>query len=190
MVELVVLQSLSYIAGALGVCIAAIYYVITLRINQKTQELSLKTQQQNLETRQAQLFRDLLKTHEGYEFTKIFQEIFWDWSFNDFEDFMAKYSKDTESRTKSTIIFGYLEGMGIMMRRGLISPDLVYEYYYNTIIGFWEKYAPIVEGWRIMFNSPQFYEPIEWLYGEMKRIQVVKGHGFNRNALKLHETSP
>ena len=28
------------------------------------------------------------------------------------------------------------------------------------------------------------------LYGEMKRLQVTKGHGFNRNVLKLHETSP
>ncbi|MCX6654296.1 MAG: hypothetical protein NTY03_04145, partial [Candidatus Bathyarchaeota archaeon] len=63
MVDLALLQSISYMAGALGVCVAAIFYVLNLRIsqknqeiNQRNQELSLKNQQQTLETRQAQMF--------------------------------------------------------------------------------------------------------------------------------------
>jgi hypothetical protein len=47
MVDLVVLQSLSYIAGALGVCVAAVYYVMNLRISQKNQELTLKALEQS-----------------------------------------------------------------------------------------------------------------------------------------------
>jgi hypothetical protein len=60
MVDLALLQSVSYIAGASGVCVAAIFYVLNLRISQKNQELMLqsqeqsaKAQQQTLETRQA-----------------------------------------------------------------------------------------------------------------------------------------
>ncbi len=36
--------------------VAAVYYMFTLRINMKTQQLALKAQEQNLETRQAELF--------------------------------------------------------------------------------------------------------------------------------------
>ncbi len=40
MVDLALLQSVSYIAGSLGVCVAAIFYVLNLRISQKNQEIS------------------------------------------------------------------------------------------------------------------------------------------------------
>jgi ribosomal protein S8 len=136
---MVEVETVSIVFTGLSISLAAFYYIMTLRNAQRTQ-------QQQLETRQAQLFRDLLKTQEDYGFIKMFQELFYEWSFTDFNDFMAKYSNDVDARTKMTIIFGYLEGIGIMMRRGLISPDLVYEFNYNTIIGFWERYALIVEG--------------------------------------------
>ena len=178
MVDVSLIQPVSQVAAAIGVCVAAIYYVMVLREQRRNTKLTL-------ETRQAQVFRDFHKTMESYEFTKMFQEIFYDWNWVDFNDFMAKYGKnDIDARTKMTIVFGYFEGIGIMTRRGLISVDLVYEFYYNTIIAFWEKYAVIVGGLRVMFGSPQFYEPVEWLYGEMKRLQVARGHGFDRSALK------
>jgi hypothetical protein len=50
MVDLVVLQSVSYIAGATGVAIAAVFYVLNLRINQKNQEISQRNMKQTLET--------------------------------------------------------------------------------------------------------------------------------------------
>jgi len=55
MVDLALLQSVSYIAGCVGVFIAAFFYVLNLRISQKSQQLMLKAQQQTLETRQFQL---------------------------------------------------------------------------------------------------------------------------------------
>jgi len=55
MVDLALLQSVSYIAGYVGVFIAAFFYVLNLRISQKSQQLMLKAQQQTLETRQFQL---------------------------------------------------------------------------------------------------------------------------------------
>jgi hypothetical protein len=96
----------SYIAGALGVCVAAAYYVLNLRITQKnqeltlkaleqsakaqelslktqetsakTQELTLKAQQQNLETRQAQLFMQLLDRWTSSEFALSYGKIRYD----------------------------------------------------------------------------------------------------------------
>jgi hypothetical protein len=48
-------QTVGVLATAASVTVAAVYYIFTLRINMKTQELALKNQQQTLETRQAQM---------------------------------------------------------------------------------------------------------------------------------------
>jgi hypothetical protein len=192
MVSIEEIQAAYYMVAATGVLVAAVFYILNLRVSQKNQEismknqeLSLKAQQQAAETRQAQLFKEFLKTQESYEFTKMFQEVFYDWSWVDFDDFMAKYGKGSlDARTKMTVVFNFFEGLGIMVRRGLISADLVYEFNYNSIIGFWEKYSLVVVGLRRFFSSPQFYEPIEWLYGELKRLQVARGHGFDGAAMK------
>ena len=43
MVDLALLQSVSYIAGALGVCVAAVYYVLNLRETTKNRRISYTT---------------------------------------------------------------------------------------------------------------------------------------------------
>ena len=55
MIELDVIRDLVAIFGVIA---GFSYYVMTVRINQKNQELMLKAQQQQLETRQAQLLFD------------------------------------------------------------------------------------------------------------------------------------
>jgi hypothetical protein len=62
LVDLALLQSVSYIAGALGVCVAAAYYVYNMRTNQKT----MKT---TLETRQAQLLMQIYDRVNNRNFT-------------------------------------------------------------------------------------------------------------------------
>ncbi len=51
-----------------SVTVAAVYYMFTLRINMKTQQLALKAQEQNLETRQAQLFMGIYDKFCSNEF--------------------------------------------------------------------------------------------------------------------------
>jgi hypothetical protein len=51
MIELATLQAISYIMGSMGVTVAAVYYVMNIQNNRRSQELSHKTQQQRLETR-------------------------------------------------------------------------------------------------------------------------------------------
>ena len=55
MVDLALLQSVSYIAGALGVCVAAAYYVLNLRISQRNQELTLKALEQSAKAQELSL---------------------------------------------------------------------------------------------------------------------------------------
>jgi hypothetical protein len=121
LVDIALLQSVSYIAGALGVCVAAIYYVMNLKISQrnqeislknqelsqKTQELALKAQEQNLETRQAQLFMNIYQTSYSKEYqtarNKIRPPV------KDYDEFLLLH-KDPEWNSAFYNVAGYYEG--------------------------------------------------------------------------------
>jgi hypothetical protein len=66
-------QTIGVLVTAASVSVAAIYYMFTLRINMKNQELNLKSQQQADETRQAQLFMQVFSRYHEEEFWKAYQ---------------------------------------------------------------------------------------------------------------------
>ncbi len=76
MVDLVVLQSVSYVAGALGVLLAAFNYMISTRNADKA--------------RQATLFMGLYKDMSTDEIPRIGQEV-GDLRWTDFNDFRRRY---------------------------------------------------------------------------------------------------
>ena len=177
MVDLTLLQSVSYIAGALGVCVAAIFYVLNLRISQKNQELSLKSQQQNLETRQAQLFMPIYSTFYSNEFLKAFYEIM-TWSYDNYDDYVAKYgyTANPDAAILHAKVNMYLEGIGVLVKRELIDPSLVDDLMSSIVVGYWEKYRPYVYDYRVRRDLHQMSEYVEYLYNQIKPI-VERQHG-------------
>ncbi len=79
MVDMVVLQTFSYLIAALSFAVTCTYYIMNLKNNAKNQELTLKTQQQNLDTRQAQLFMPLYAYYEQTEFPRNLHNIYVKW---------------------------------------------------------------------------------------------------------------
>jgi hypothetical protein len=53
-------QTIGVLMTAASVTVAAVYYMFTLRMNMRTQELALKAQQQNLETRRIGLVDNII----------------------------------------------------------------------------------------------------------------------------------
>ena len=56
MVEQVTFQTIFQFLQTVGILVGVFYYVLTIRANQRNQELARKAQEQALETRQTQLF--------------------------------------------------------------------------------------------------------------------------------------
>jgi len=113
------------------------------------------------------------------EFAKNLGDLIFNWKWSDFDDYMSRYgTKNPDEMTKFTMFFTYWEGLAVIVRRGLMSVELIYDLNYNAVIAIWERYAPVVAGMRRLGNSPQLYEPVEWMYGEMKRLQATKGHSY------------
>jgi len=76
MVDLALLQSVSYIAGALGVCIAATYYVVNLRETTKNRRATF-----------ANLILQSFQSEEGAVRWVDILSMKW----NDFDDYVKKY---------------------------------------------------------------------------------------------------
>jgi hypothetical protein len=148
MVDLVLLQSVSYIAGALGVCVAAFYYVMNLKISQRNQEFSLKTQEHTLETRQTQLTMQLYEKMSTKEYIDNFMEILEKWTWSDYDDFKSKYgiNGDPEKYAKFSSMCVDFEQIGILMKYGTFNPDMFYAMWGGFYNRFWEKIEPVVIG--------------------------------------------
>jgi hypothetical protein len=86
MVDLALLQSVSYIAGALGVCIAAIFYVLNLRISQRNQRLTL-------ETRKAQFYTQIYQQLRGEASQRRYYDVM-NMEWKDYDDFERRYGSD------------------------------------------------------------------------------------------------
>ncbi len=172
MVDLATLQAVSYIMGSLGVSVAAIYYVYSMRISQKNQEFTLKAQEQTLETRQAQLFMQLYTIFTNYEFKTKWNDMMNVWDWKDFEDFNSKYGWATNPAefSKFDFIGTFFEGIGVLVKRGLVDVTLVDDLMSGHIVSGWEKFGPLVKDFRIALNWPQCLEWWEYLYHEVKSI--------------------
>ncbi len=171
MVDLSLLQSVSYIAGAIGVCVAAVYYVLNLRITQRNQELSLKSQHQADETRQAQLFMPIYSTFYS-EWWHRARMSFWDAKFDGYDDYVAKYGPQAnpDEYILHSRVETYLEGIGVLVKRGLIDPSFVDDLMSSAITTFWEKFGPSWLEYRVRMNHPQRGEYVEYLYNQIKPI--------------------
>jgi hypothetical protein len=156
------IETLSIVFTGLSISLAAFYYINTLRNSQRAQQLSL-------ETRQAQLFMQIYDRWSSREITKMEWE-FRNWEWDDFDDYLRKYNSDVESISVRAVIGKYYEGIGVLIKRGLIDPTLVDDLMSSAILGYWEKWGPIVEEWRVRMGMPQASEYQEYLYNTIKAI--------------------
>ena len=162
LVDVGLLQTLSYVAAAIGVCVAAAYYVMTLRNQSKT--------------RQAQLFMQIHAQWRDRAFIKGFYDMLNVWEWDDNEDFWAKYGQRPNEDAFITIleVCWYFEGVGQLLRDGLIDVRLVDAMYSDRVIRLWEKALPIVVGLREMYGNPDYYGNWEYLYSELKKRHVTQ----------------
>ena len=186
MVEITYQMVLSTLQTA-GILIGIVYYIMTIRTNQRNQEISLKNQQltlqsqeltrkaseQALETRQAQLFMPIYSKFHDKEFVKDFTNMIVHWDWDDFDDFWEKYGPE-DPETYSIIIstMDYFEGVGVLVKRNLIEASFIDDLYSGLVMMFWEKMEGFVREYRLRRNYPQFAEYVEYLYNEVKAIAV------------------
>ena len=160
MVDLASLQSVSYIAGALGVCVAAIYYVMMVRNVENARRKDLIVQRLQLP----------LQYHDAY-WTALRM-----WDFKTLEEFLDKYQKpeNIDKYIKLQMLLSHYNSLGILMTDGLAEPEQIFQLYLPySVMYIWEKFLPVMMRNRILpsgvVHNPDAYKGFELLYLEAKR---------------------
>jgi hypothetical protein len=168
---MVSMEIFALVLTGVGIMASIIYYANILNNANKTRELQLKAQELATETRQAQLFMQIYSTYHSEEFIKAIDGIM-KWEYIDYDDYISKYGSDVnpEAYMMYRKGFGYLEGIGVLVRRGFIDVSLVDDLMSGAIVVFWEKLGPYIVERRKELNWPQIGEQIEYLYNQVKPI--------------------
>ncbi len=159
MVDLSLLQSVSYIVGALGVGVAALYYVMTLR----SQQVNMKN---TLETRQAQMFMNIYQQILTHEFTTAWREVFEDSQWSNVDEFQEHW-RDKEFRDRFNVVGTYYEGIGVLVKEGFLNIRLVALLMCGMTMTYWEKILPVTVDARRLMEYPRFLSESEYLYNEL-----------------------
>jgi len=165
---------ISIIFAGLSIAASIAYYASVLRNANKTQEMQL-------ETRQAQLFMQIYERFNDLGRAEIITEVLsYEWRDND--DFWERYSSeaDPDSYRKWNYVAGFFEGVGVLVKRKLIDPEIVDDLMSVSILLFWGKYGPAIIDGRERLSIPQLWEWTEYLYHEIKKI-ADQEHGELKN---------
>jgi hypothetical protein len=65
----------------------------------------------------------------------------------------------------------FYEEIGVLVEEGLIDVNLVIQLIGRGFRQFWEKFEPIVVETRVRRKYPQYFDRIEYLYNEVKKVR-------------------
>ena len=177
MIELSVVRDLVAIFGVIA---GFSYYVLTVRNAQKTRELTLKAQEQSADTRQAQLLMQIYNNLREDKFNTQYVELQRKYEFRDYDDFMEKLGDDVEFRAMINSVCGFFEGVGVLVYRNFLDPQLVDDLMSSYIFQTWEKIGPYIKERRLRINRPELWDKFEYLYEEIMKIYIQEhGHRFS-----------
>jgi len=162
------LQSLSYVAAAIGVCVAAVYYAMVLREQRRNMRLTL-------ETRRIGLIDSIItRTINEEGMRNYFELMNYDW--RDYGEFERKYGSDNDVDAAAKRFAKWLSynSMGAMLRKGMVEAEDLYDMGLFGVIFIWEKYRPIIEENRRRYNGKDYLRDLEYLAGEMMRVKMVR----------------
>jgi hypothetical protein len=162
MVDLALLQSVSYIVGALGVCVAAAYYVLNLNETRINRRIALTNS----------LMYPVFHTEEGVR--RLIELGYTKWS--DYDDFKKKYdsSVNPDHCAKRLAVWNTYDAIGHQYRLGLLDTESVYSACNTQVTNMWVKYKPIIDEYRKSDYGRDTYGDFEFLAKDMMRIKAER----------------
>jgi len=161
MVDISLLQSLSYVAAAIGVCVAAFYYMMMLRINQRNMRITLTN--------------NLMQSWQSYENQRRWGELL-NMEWRDYDDFEKKYGSDNnlDNFALRQSMFYQLNSLGELLRSGLADGDTLFSTVGVGATWIWLKFKSVLEENRRRYSGKYALSGFEYLADEMMKIRRVK----------------
>jgi len=161
MVELSVIRDCITIFGVLA---GFSYYVLTVRANQRNMR-------QTLETRQISLIDNMVRRSMDVEgFRNLFELLRYEWE--DYGDFERKYGSENnvEASSKRFSLWQEFNLIGLMLRKGLVTADDLFDMGMQGVLFLWEKYKSIIDEERKRYLGKNWLRDFEYLAGEMLKV--------------------
>jgi len=161
-------QTIGVLVTAASVSIAAIYYMLTLKTNQRNFSM-------NLETRQSQFMSQISDEINSLENWKIVWELLgMEWT--DWEDFEKKYgsSGNPEAAARRFSLFSKLDNVGWLLKNGMLDPEWVHSQFHMNVTILWLKFEPQIIQMRKAMRSPTILMGFEYLGRKILEIEKVK----------------
>ena len=151
-----IIQMVSWVATALGVCVAATYYVMTLRNTDKTRRKEMMMQR----------LPSFNQEYYNAYFTVMSKMIDW----NNLDELFNKYGAYTNPDAWSKIVYllNCYNTVGTLWLEKVANLDEILKLYSPVaIISLYERFEPIMKRNLAVYGF-DFYEPLKLLYVEVK----------------------
>jgi hypothetical protein len=168
--EPVTLQALLTYLTLISVPIGVFYHIMTLNNTRKNQQMQL-------ETRQAQLFMQIYQDMSSPEHYISFNELLtMEWE--DWDDYYRKYgsANNPENYALRSSMWYRLNGVGLLVKAGLIDVNRVFDLMSWTILWQWKKWEDHIIIIRDLYNNPFFLEGFEFIANEMVKESESRGY--------------
>lgn len=164
-------QTISIALAGIGIFIAAINSIISTR-------KADQQRQTEIETRQAELFMNVYNRWNTKELQAAYGLSRFDIvpKIKDYEDWRQHYSvrggpQNLETWLNLQLLVTYFEGLGMLVKKGLIDIDMVDDLFAGRIKWYWESGRVLWQGARAGLGDPQLYDSVEYLYNALKQRQ-------------------
>jgi hypothetical protein len=157
-------EFLAIILTGLGLTASIVYYATVIRNQNKTRKTQLFMQLHQAKTDQ-----------KGLENVFILMNLEW----ANFADYMSKYGglaghHETAAALESWL--SYFDGLGILVKEGMIDLDMVYKVAFSRILFMWFKFETIIDEFRKEpYGMPDYCQNFEYLAEKVMEIRRKKG---------------
>jgi hypothetical protein len=135
----------------------------------KSNRRAEEQRQIEIETRQAQLLMQLYDRYNDAEFRKaVHAVLFQTW---DQSTFIEQYPliERYDQFAPTDIVISFFEGIGVLVRRGLVDIALIEDLLQVHTVATWDKMEPIIQGIRRLVGDTRTLRNFEYLYTTIKQ---------------------
>ena len=155
------IQTISILITATSVTLAAIYYILTVRINQRNSRITLTN--------------NMMQTMLSEEAQRRWIDLI-NMEWTDYDDFERKYGSDVnpDNYAKRSAVWSSCNVLGHLLKTNVVDAETFYPTGAIYALWIWEKFKPIILEHRKRYSSSNGYDGLEFLAGEM--LKIMKKH--------------
>jgi hypothetical protein len=171
------LQTISVMSAATAAAIGVRSYINSNKRAGEAKKKEHETRNRELETRKAQFYMQIYQQLTSKTSTRRWVDMM-NMEWKDYDDFERKYGSDDhpDLYAKRTSALYEFNGVGHLLKEGLIDMDTAYGL--TEVQGFWlwRKFESMVREQRVRYNVPGIYADLEFLATETTKRLEERGY--------------